>query len=157
MRYAVLALLAGLALASRANGMTVDGRLDELDWQTAERFDGFRVMEPLSRAEPEHRSTLRVLARPEGLYLAMETSVPRELRVRGRSPRDAKPLPADPFVFIVDFEGEGRTAYEFTVTISGSVRDGVVVNQTQISYDWDAFWLHGVHETDAGWSAEVMI
>ena len=65
--------------------MTVDGRLDELDWQTAERFDGFRVMEPLSRAEPEHRSTLRVLARPEGLYLAMETSVPRELRVRGKS------------------------------------------------------------------------
>ena len=137
--------------------MTVDGRLDELEWQKAERFDDFRVMEPLSGVKAEHGSTMRVLARPEGLYLAMETSVPRELRVRGRSPRDAKPLPADPFVFLVDFEGEGRTAYEFTVTISGSVRDGVVLNQTQISYDWDAFWLHGVHETDAGWSAEVMI
>ncbi|MBU3672622.1 MAG: hypothetical protein FGM43_08710 [Sinobacteraceae bacterium] len=156
-RYLVVALLAGLAFASRAQGMTVDGRLDELEWQTAESFAEFRVMEPLTGAVPEHRSTMRVLARPEGLYLAMETSVPRELRVRGRSPRDAKPLPADPFVFIVDFEGEGRSAYEFTVTISGSVRDGVVLNQTQISYDWDAFWLHGVHETDAGWSAEVMI
>ena len=153
----LLALLTGLALASHASGMTVDGRLDELEWQKAERFDDFRVMEPLSGAKAEHGSTMRVLARPEGLYLAMETSVPRELRVRGRSPRDAKPLPADPFVFLVDFEGEGRTAYEFTVTISGSVRDGVVLNQTQISYDWDAFWLHGVHETDAGWSAEVMI
>ena len=153
----LLVLLTGLVLASHASGMTVDGRLDELEWQKAERFDDFRVMEPLSGAKAEHGSTMRVLARPEGLYLAMETSVPRELRVRGRSPRDAKPLPADPFVFLVDFEGEGRTAYEFTVTISGSVRDGVVLNQTQISYDWDAFWLHGVHETDAGWSAEVMI
>lgn len=157
MRRSLLVLLAALALASQANGMTVDGRLDEIEWQTAERFDGFRVMEPLSGAVPEHASSMRVLARPEGLYLAMETSVPRELRVRGRSPRDAKPLPADPFVFLVDFEGEGRTAYEFTVTLSGSVRDGVVLNQTQISYDWDAFWLHGVHETDEGWSAEVMI
>ena len=75
-----LALLTGLALASHASGMTVDGRLDELEWQKAERFDDFRVMEPLSGAKAEHGSTMRVLARPEGLYLAMETSVPRELR-----------------------------------------------------------------------------
>ena len=157
LRLTLVAFLAGLGFVPSAFGMTVDGRLDEPEWQQAQRFDDFRVMEPLSGEVAEHASTMRVLARPEGLYLAMETAVPRELRVRGRSPRDAQPLRADPLVFLVDFEGEGRTAYEFTVTLSGGVRDGVVLNHTQISYDWDAVWLHGVHETDTGWSAEVMI
>ncbi|MCZ8132621.1 MAG: DUF5916 domain-containing protein [Steroidobacteraceae bacterium] len=153
----LLPLVVALGCAPQAAAMTVDGRLDEPEWQQAQRFDDFRVLEPLTREVAEHPATMRVLARPEGLYLAMEASVPPPLRVRGRSPRDAEQLPADPFTFFVDFEGEGRTAYEFTVTISGAVRDGVVANQVEVSHDWDGFWLHGVHETDRGWSAEVMV
>jgi Domain of unknown function (DUF5916) len=149
----VLALAAAPALAD----MAVDGRLDEPEWQAAQRFDDFRVTEPLTGARPDFPTQLRVLARPEGLYLSMETDVPPGQRVHGQSPRDAQPLAADPAIFIVDFEGQGRTAYEFTVTISNTIRDGVILNQSAVSYDWDAVWFHGVQETEQGWTAEVMI
>lgn len=149
----VLALAAAPALAD----MAVDGRLDEPEWQAAQRFDDFRVTEPFSGARPEFPVQLLVLARPEGLYLAMAAEIPPDQRVHGQSPRDAQPLAADPAIFIVDFEGQGRTAYEFTVTISNTVRDGVILNQSEVSYDWDAVWFHRAQETEQGWTAEVMI
>jgi hypothetical protein len=149
----VLALAAAPALAD----LSVDGRLDEPEWQAAQRFDDFRVTEPFSGVRSEFPTQLNVLARPEGLYLALRMDVPPAQRVHGQSPRDAQPLAADPAVFMVDFEGRGRTAYEFTVTISKTIRDGVVLNQSQVTYDWDAVWFHGVQETEQGWTAEVMI
>jgi hypothetical protein len=148
-----LAFAAAPALAT----MSVDGRLDESEWQAAQRFEDFRVTEPFSGAKAGFPTRLLVLARPEGLYLALRMDIPPAQRVHGQSPRDAQPLAADPAVFMVDFEGQGRTAYEFTVTISNTIRDGVVLNQSQVSYDWDAVWFHGVEETEQGWTAEVMI
>jgi hypothetical protein len=149
----LLAALPGVA----AERITVDGQLNEPEWAGAQVFTDFRLTEPLNREVPPFRTEARILPRPEGLFFGVRVDHPRDQRIRGRSPRDAETLDADPIIVIVDFEGRGRTAYEFTVSLSGSVRDSVVLNQTQNSRDWDATWFSAVHEDDVGWSAEIQI
>ncbi len=98
-----------------------------------------------------------MLATPEGLFIGFHTSQPVAMRKHGRSPRDAEFMDADEVAFIIDFEGRGRTAYEFTVSLSGSVRDGIILQQTNYSYDWDTVWYSAVAEDEDGWSIEVKL
>ena len=152
-----LALIAIAAIAPARAAINVDGILDEPEWAEAKVFRDFVVTEPLTRAQPKYQTELRVLARPEALYVAMRVEHPRAERTHGRGPRDSPNMPADPAILLIDFEGQGNTAYEFTVSLSGTMRDGIVLKQTQISLDWDAAWIARVHEDDAGWAVEWSI
>ena len=148
--------LAFLAVAP-AWGLDVDGRLNEPEWAEAQEFSEFRVTDPLTQETPTFPTRVRMLAQREGLYFGVAVQVPRAARTYGRSPRDADPMDADAVRVFIDFAGQGRTAYEFTVSLSNSERDGIVLNQTQQIYDWDATWLHEVSEDDSGWYAEILI
>src|SRR5690606_9966519 len=137
--------------------ITVDGQLTEAEWQTAERFDGFLTADPLSLETPAYRTEARVLARPGGLYIGVISQAPRPLRTYGQSPRDARVPDADAVRVVVDFEGAGKSAYEFTVSLSNSHRDGIFLDQTRVSYDWDAAWQHAVSEDDENWYVEMFL
>lgn len=151
------AALLALAGAGAAQAMTIDGRLDEPEWAQAQSFSDFRVTEPLTRATPPHATELLVLPLPDALYVGLRAEHPVALRTHGRSPRDAPNMDADPAILLIDFEGRGKTAYEFTISLSGTKRDSIILNQTDLSTDWDADWTAVTHEDDAGWSAEWRI
>ena len=153
----LLVVLLALQSAAAAAGINIDGRLDEPEWAQGQVFSAFRVTDPLTQEAPAYPVEVRMLPRREGLYFGITVKVPREQRTYGRSPRDADPMDADAVRVFIDFEGQGRTAYEFTVSLSNSERDGIVLNQTQQIYDWDSTWLHEVTEDDAAWYAEVLI
>lgn len=147
-------LLTRVSLAA----ITVDGRMDEPDWQQGELITGFTSVDPFTGEPAPYPVFARVLATREGLAVAVRTEEPPEIRSRGRSPRDAPRLDADPVRLMVDFEGEGHTAYEFTISLANSVRDGVLTKgRTSPSYDWDGIWFHGAYEDDTGWGAEWLI
>ena len=135
--------------------IAVDGQLVEPEWAEARVLEDFRVTEPLTRGLPAFATVARVLAQPEALYIAVRVTHPEAQRIRGRSPRDAQFLEADPVTVMIDFEGQGTTAYEFTVSLSGSIRDGTVLQPNLITYDWDAVWYSAVAEDDSGWTVEI--
>ena len=158
MKILTTTVLALLSLGLRpALAMTVDGQLDETEWAQAQVFTDFRVLEPLTREVPPQATQLRILPLPEGLYVGLRSEIPPELRTYGSSARDAPRLDADPAILLIDFEGLGKTAYEFTISLSGSRRDSIILNQNQISRDWDGDWQAAVHEDASGWSAEWCI
>ena len=136
--------------------IAVDGQLVEPEWVEARVLEDFRVTEPLTRGTPAHATVARVLAQPDALYVAVRVTHPESERVRSRSPRDARFLEADPVTVMIDFEGQGTSAYEFTVTLSGSVRDGTVLPPpNEVSYDWDGVWYSAVAEDETGWTLEI--
>jgi hypothetical protein len=151
-----LAALSWLAAGS-AHAITIDGRLDEPEWRQAQSFSDFRVTEPLTRAPAAHATELLILPLPDALYVGMRAEHPADQRTHGHSPRDAPNMDADPAILAIDFEGQGKTAYEFTVTISGSMRDSIILNQSDLSRDWDADWIARTAEDAHGWSAEWRI
>ena len=143
--------------ASAAQTITVDGQLDEPEWAQAQIFNDFRITEPFTRATPSHTTEVRVLPLADALYVGLRAEQAPDQRTHGRSPRDAPILDADPAILVVDFEGLGKTAYEFTISLSGTQRDSIILNQTDISRDWDADWIAATHEDASGWSAEWRI
>jgi hypothetical protein len=152
-----VAWLFWLIYSEDAHAIVVDGRLDETEWQQAHAYTEFRTTQPLLFDVPPYSTRALALATPAGLAVAVECAQPAELRVRGRSPRDAQLMDADAVSVLVDFDGGGSTAYEFTVSLSGSVRDGIVLQQNRRQYTWDGVWYAAALETDVGWQVELLL
>ncbi len=139
--------------------IVVDGKLEEPEWNQARRFDDFKVTEPFRLSAPDTGTgtQARLVSTPDGIAVAFvvqqATTVPR---VKPRLERDQGNA-ADNVNFIIDFDGDGRTAYSFTVGLSGSIRDGVVTNENRLNTDWDTDWSWAVTESDGGWQVELLI
>lgn len=140
--------------AAAESGIALDGRLDEAEWSGAQVFDDFRLTDPYTREPAPIAMSARVLATPQALYVGFHAAQPLPARRRARSPRDTQFVDADEVAVILDFGGDGKAAYEFAVSISGSVRDGTVLQQNVYNYDWDTIWYSAVAEDGDGWSAE---
>lgn len=150
-----LALLPGLALAEPA--LQIDGHVDDAAWERAQVFRDFVVVEPYTLGAPSHPTEALLLSTPEGIAIAFRCVQPAGVpRIRERTPRDAD-MPGDRVNVFIDFNGDGETAYNFTVALSHAVQDATITNENAFSTDWDGDWKHRVAETADGWSAEFLL
>jgi hypothetical protein len=155
MRALLLVLLS--AVAAPAWAIQVDGRIDPAEWQGAQHVTDFRLTQPLSRAPAPYPTEAWMLATPEGLAIAWRNLQPADVpRTRQVAQRDAG-AQADRVNLYVDFDGDGRTGYNFTVLLSDSIIDATITNENQFSTDWDGIWTHAVSEDEQGWSVEIML
>ncbi|MGH8085723.1 MAG: DUF5916 domain-containing protein [Lysobacter sp.] len=165
----VLAILATLALPARAAGVDapavdaegpairVDGRIDPAEWAGARHITDFHLTQPLSLAPAPYATEAWVKSTPDGLAVAFRNTQPEGVpRTRTRTRRDEGGQ-LDRVNVIVDFDGDGRTGYDFMVTLAGGIADEVITNETQFNNDWDGNWKHASMETDEGWNVEFLI
>jgi len=145
------------ALASPAWAVEVDGRIDPAEWAGAQRVTDFRLTQPLSRAPAPYPTEAWILATPEGLAIAFRNVQPANVpRTRQVAQRDAG-AQADRVNLYIDFDGEGRSGYNFTVLLSDSIIDATITNENQFSNDWDGVWKHAVAEEGDSWSVEILL
>jgi hypothetical protein len=151
------AILAALAAPSAFAAVEVDGRIDPSEWQGAQHVTDFRLTQPLSRAPAPQPTEAWILATEEGLAIAFRNQqAPGIPRTRQQAQRD-KGAQADRVNLYVDFDGDGRSGYNFTVLLSNSIIDTTITNENQFNTDWDGDWRHATSEDAAGWSAEMLI
>jgi hypothetical protein len=152
-----LALLPLLAAMLPAQAVQVDGVIDPVEWEGARHVTDFRLTQPLSRAPAPYPTEAWIKALPEGLAIGFRNLQPPQVpRTRQRAQRD-QGGPMDRVNLYVDFDGDGRTGYNFTLLLSGSIVDTTITNENQFNGDWDGDWLHATSEDEAGWSAEMLI
>lgn len=153
-----LAILAALpSIASAETPVKVDGRVDPAEWADARHVTDFRLTQPLSRAPSPQPTEAWFKATPEGLAVAFRSTQPAGVpRRRDRFQRDQNGQ-VDRVNVYVDFDGDGRTGFNFMVALSDDIADGVLSNENQFSADWDGDWRHAVSEDAEGWSAEMLI
>ncbi len=150
-----MAVLAGFQLAAHA--IEVDGRIDPAEWQGARHVTDFRQVQPLSGEPASQPTEAWILATPEGLAIGFRnTQAPDVPRTRQRVQRDFDEQ-VDRVNLMVDFDGGGRTGYNFTVSSTDGIADAVITNETQFNDDWDGNWRHAVSEDAAGWSVELLV
>ncbi len=151
-----LALLA-LSCAPVAHAIEVDGRIDAAEWQGAQHITDFRLTQPLSRVPGPQPTEAWVLATPQGLAIAFRNTQPAQVaRTRQRTQRDNNGQ-VDRVNLYVDFDGDGRNGYNFTLTLADSISDGTLTNENQFNSDWDGDWRHATSEDGDTWSAEMLI
>ncbi|HQW81059.1 MAG TPA: DUF5916 domain-containing protein [Pseudomonadota bacterium] len=154
----LFAVLTAASAAAHAD-ITVDGRADEAEWANAQRFGDFVQIQPLSETPvPEQFATeAMLLSTPAGIAVYIKAKQPPDVpRTKTRVARDAEGQ-IDRMNFMVDFDGEGRSGFDFTVTMAGDISDAVISNENQFNTDWDGDWQHAVYEDDVGYSIEWLI
>ncbi|MBC8027888.1 MAG: hypothetical protein H7Y89_18005 [Steroidobacteraceae bacterium] len=140
-----------------ATAVEIDGRMDEAEWQGAQHVTDFRKVQPLNGEPASHATDAWVLATPEGLVIAFRNSQPASVpRTRQRVRRDFEEQ-VDRVNVMIDFDGDGLTGYNFTVSSTDGISDAVISNQQDFNTDWDGNWRHAVGEDDAAWTVEVLI
>ena len=155
--------LAGLLLAALsvvpavAGAVTIDGHLTPGEWKGALHVTDFRQTQPLTGQPSTLPTEAWVLATPKGLAVAFRcTQPPGVPRSTQRVQRDFDDQ-VDRVNLIVDFNGDGRTGYNFTVSSTGGVYDAVVTNETSFNKDWDGNWTSAVSQDAQGWTVEMLI
>ena len=153
----LLALAVLAALAAPAHAVEIDGRIDPAEWEGAQRITDFKVVQPLTGAAPANAVEGWILATPEGLAVAWRVHMPPDMP-RSRQPvqRDFE-AQVDRVNFNIDFDGDGRSAYNFCLSSTGVPADGVFTNENAFNDDWDGSWKHAVSEDADGWTAEALI
>ena len=152
--------LAALALACAslpAAAITVDGRIDAAEWAGARHITEFVRVQPLDGGPPALATEAWVLATPQGLAVAFRNTQPPEVpRTTQRTRRDQGGA-LDRVNLMVDFDGDGRTGYDFMVTVGGGISDEVITNERSFNTDWDGHWHHAVQQDAQAWTVEILV
>jgi len=142
-----------------ANGIAIDGVVDEPDWQTAEVIDTLTQADPVEGASPTLRTTVRVLAGPKALVVGItcEDSDPTGI-VSFSARRDAVLTSEDHVRVVIGPFLDGRSGYVFAVNPNGAHYDGLInPGGESDNPDWDGIWEAATAREPAGWSAEIFI
>ena len=88
---------------------------------------------------------------------ALQAGDSEAIRRANKHERDDEMANADKSGLAIDFDGDGLTAYSFTVSAGGSISDGIYRNENDVNYDWDADWDSATSINDDGWTVEMFI
>jgi hypothetical protein len=135
--------------------LSVDGRLDEADWQSADVATGFVQLEPSEGEPASERTEVRVIYGPSALYIGAILYDDPE-RVRRPLTRRDNVGNGDYFLVSIDAAGTGRSAFLFGVTAAG-VQIDATEERGVTDYSWDAVWDSAVRLGPDGWVVEMEI
>jgi hypothetical protein len=154
-RNALAAFLVTICIPAEA--VVIDGRIDPQEWQGAQHITDFRKVQPLNGDPASQPTEAWILATPEGLAVAFHNTQPPSVpRTQQRVQRDFD-AQVDRVNVMIDFDGDHRTGYAFTISSTDGIYDGIISNETEFNKDWDGNWRHAVGESDDGWTAEMLI
>ncbi len=145
-------------VTQKLNGtITLDGIPDEDAWNKVEWAGDFIQYQPAEGKAPSFPSTFKILYDDRFLYIAYQCydSAPDSI-VKRLSRRDQ--FPGDWIEINIDSYHDKRTAFSFTLSVSGVRGDEFVSNDgNNWDVSWNPIWYSKTHIHDKGWSAEVKI
>ena len=149
--------LCSLFMASNAFGsITIDGVIDEPEWQDALVYSDFVTVEPLTGGPAKYSTEVRMITNDEGIFVAFTNYQPPSVkRVKRQFPRDAQ-IEADRNIVSIDFDGTALAGYDFTVGSANSMQDGIVTPGSY-SGDWDGTWYSQTSSEADYWYSEIHI
>lgn len=147
-----------LATAFRAEqAPTLDGRLDDPVWRTAQPLMGFVQHDPHEGQPGTERTEAWVAYTPHALYVAVRAWDSTPDGITARLTRRDEDSPSDWIAVAVDSYHDRRTAFAFFVNPAGVKRDVYLFNDTEEDESWDAVWDVAVRRDSLGWVAEFEI
>ncbi len=137
--------------------ITLDGVPGEEAWKTVEWGGDFTQWQPHGGAPPSQATKFKILYDDKALYIAYrcEDTAPDSL-VKRMGRRDE--FPGDWVEINIDSYHDLRTAFSFTLSVSG-VRSDEAVSNDGNNWDasWNPIWFAKTHVDATGWTAEVKI
>lgn len=143
--------------ALNGSNITLDGIPDEPAWDAVEWGGDFTQNQPNDGAKPSQQTNFKILYDEKFLYIAYrayDTAPDSIIKRMGR--RDE--FPGDWVEINIDSYHDQRTAFSFTLSVSG-VRNDEFVSDNGTNWDtsWNPIWFGKTNIDSLGWTAEVKI
>ena len=137
--------------------ITLDGLHTEEAWNAVEWGGEFTQFTPHGGNSPSQQTNFKILYDEKFLYIAYRChDLAPDSIVKRMGRRDA--FPGDWVEINIDSYHDKRTAFSFTLSVSG-VRNDEFVSENGNYWDvnWNPIWFAKTHIDDKGWTAEVKI
>jgi hypothetical protein len=137
---------------------TIDGRLDEGEWESAAVIDDFYQLLPTEYAEPTERMQVRVLYDDDALYVAAQMwfSVPDS--VVANVLRQGEVVWSDDFFsLILDPFNDRRSGYRFITNPNGVRMDALYMDTSRQQWNWEGIWRTAASADGDSWITEIEI
>jgi hypothetical protein len=138
--------------------ITIDGKLDDNQWQRAKKIDVNISTHPYDNITSPVKTTALVIENDEYLYIAFIAEDPDPSKIVAYL-RDRDQSITDDLVGIkLDPFNNHRLAYKFLVNPLGTQLDGIDNEMTgESSYLWDGIWESAGQITEHGYQVEIAI
>jgi len=138
--------------------VTLDGRLAERFWATADSIDDFRQREPREGSPATERTVVKVAHDAEAMYIAVRCYDSNMRGVRASQLRRDADLSSDDNVrLLIDSFDDRRSAFVFATNPSGALWDAQFSGVDDVNENWNGIWDVAVSRDSAGWTAEFRI
>src|SRR5467141_2321716 len=138
--------------------LTLDGRLDEPFWATADSIDDFRQREPREGSPATERTLVRVAHDADALYIAVRCYDSDARGVRASQLRRDADLSSDDNVqLLIDSFDDRRSAFLFGTNPNGAMWDAQFSGVDYLNESWNGIWEVAVSRDTAGWTGEFRI
>lgn len=134
----------------------IDGALDEAVWTGLLPFDDMQVVDPDLLQPTRYATQTRLFYNDRGLYLGITAEQPPDTLIPRLSSRDGE-VNRDGVTVYLDTSGDGRYGYFFGVNLGGTLVDGTLLPERQLSALWDGPWYGQATVTDTGYSVEMYL
>ncbi len=136
----------------------MDGSVSDSLWQTASPILDFTQAEPVEAGRPTELTSVRILYDDNALYVGVICYDANPNGIVGKLSRRDRTTEADRFTVLIDSYFDRKSAFVFSVNVSGVQSDGIL-SQGGSVYDltWDAVWDAVTQVYEDGWSAEFKI
>jgi hypothetical protein len=148
-----------ISIEQAQSEISIDGLLDDKDWENATFQKHFLQREPVYGKETSEETQVALLKDDDYLYLGIkcyDSSSPDIIANEMR--RDARIDSDDFFEIVFDTFHDQRNGYYFIINPNGVKRDATLGDEGK-SYnpDWDGIWDCKTQISEEGWFAEIAI
>ena len=150
-------LLASLPLLSEV--ISVDGSLDEPEWEKAQVIDRFYEVSPytLQEREESERTIALIFSNKDGIYVGFKNYQDSESMLSRKSMRDEMTSISEKNSINIDFDGDGSKAYIIAVSLADSLFDAIKVQSGGFKTDWDGDWVAKTKQYEGYWVSEIYL
>ena len=150
-------LLASLPLLSEV--ISVDGSLDEPEWENAQVIDRFYEVSPytLQEREESERTIALIFSNKDGIYVGFKNYQDSESMLSRKSMRDEMTSISEKNSINIDFDGDGSKAYIIAVSLADSLFDAIKVQSGGFKTDWDGDWVAKTKQYEGYWVSEIYL
>ena len=138
--------------------ITLDGVLDETDWQAADRADNFRLVQPVDTGFAQQKSELMLTYDDKALYMAVifYDTIPGK-RIAESFRRDFAFNNNDNLLTVFDTFRDQTNGFSFGNSASGAIWDGLVSEGSTMNLNWDSKVELKVKDYSDKWITEMKI
>jgi hypothetical protein len=136
----------------------IDGRPDDVVWQTAALIDDFHQVRPSDGGQPSERTEVRLLYDDDYLYIGARLFDSEPDRITRNVMRHGNALGQDDrLAIVIDPFNTGRNGYRFETNANGVRHDMLYTNVSELQRDWTVIWETQSNVDETGWSFEMAI